>query len=221
MDNNILLIDSINKSYNNNYVLKDIFLKINIGDIIGILGRNGSGKSTLLKIIFGTLEAENKFIKVGDKINKNLFKENNIVKYLSQNDFLPKQLKVKNIIKMYFRKDKIKSFINDKIIENIFSTKIKNLSGGEIRYLEVKLLMNLDTKYVLLDEPFNGASPILVEEIKKSIVDNSKNKGLILTDHDYRNVLSVANKIYIIINGSLKELKNKEELKYYGYIPNV
>ncbi|MCL2410176.1 MAG: ATP-binding cassette domain-containing protein [Treponema sp.] len=219
MDSNILIIDSINKSYNNNHVLKDIFLKINIGDIVGILGRNGSGKSTLLKIIFGTLEAESKFIKVGDKIYEKLFREKNIAKYLPQNDFLPKQLNVKKIIKMYLGKDKIKSFLNDKIIENIISTKIKNLSGGEIRYLEVKLLMNLDTKYVLLDEPFNGVSPILVEEMKKSIVENSINKGFILTDHDYRNVLSVANKIYIITNGCLKELKNKEELKYYGYIP--
>ena len=121
---------------------------------------------------------------------------------------------------MYLEKKKIKTFINDKIIENIYAIKIKNLSGGEIRYLEVKLLMNLESKYILLDEPFNGVSTILVEEMKKSIIENSLNKSFILTDHDYRNVLSAANKIYVIINGCLKELNNKEELKYYGYIPN-
>jgi ABC-type lipopolysaccharide export system ATPase subunit len=220
MENNILQIDSINKSYNHHHVLRDIYLTVNVGDIIGILGRNGSGKSTLLKIIFGTLEAENKFIKVGDNIYEKLYRKKNIVKYLSQNDFLPKQLKVNEIIKMYLEKDKIKYFLNDAIIENINSTKVKYLSGGEIRYLEFKLLMELNAKYILLDEPFNGVSPILVEKMKKSIIENSINKGFILTDHDYKNVLSVANKIYVMVNGSLKYLNNIEELKYYGYIPD-
>jgi ABC-type lipopolysaccharide export system ATPase subunit len=219
MENNILHIDSVNKSYNNKLILKDIYLKINAGDIIGILGRNGSGKSTLLKIIFGTLEAESKFIKIGDKVFDKLYKEKHIIKYLTQNDFLPKYLKVNKIINMYLEKDKINDFENEKTIKKIIFTRVRNLSGGEIRYLEVKLLMNLDSKYVLLDEPFNGVSPILVEEMKKSIVENSVHKGIILTDHDYRNVLSVATKIYVIINGSLKELKDKKELVYYGYIP--
>jgi ABC-type lipopolysaccharide export system ATPase subunit len=70
-----------------------------------------------------------------------------------------------------------------------------------------------------LDEPFNGVSPISVDEMKKCIIENSLHKRILLTDHDYRNVLSVANKTYIIINGSLRELKNKEELIYYGYVP--
>ena len=219
MENNILHFDSISKSFDNNQVLKDIYFKINIGDIVGILGRNGSGKSTLLKILFGMLEAENKYIKYGDKIYDKLYKEKGIVKYLPQNDFLPTGLKVSHIIKMYLEKDKINHILSDNVIKSIISTKIKNLSGGEIRYLEVKLLMALNSKFVFLDEPFNGVSPILVEEIKKLIIENSSNKGIILTDHDYRNVLSVANRICIIVNGSLKELNNKNELKNYGYIP--
>jgi len=219
MENSILQIDSINKTYNNKHILKDIYLKMNTGDIVGILGRNGSGKSTLLKIIFGTLEAESKFIKIGDKVFNKIYKEECIVKYLTQNDFLPKQSKIKNIIKIYLEKDRINNIVNDKFIESIISKRIKHLSGGELRYLEVKLLMNLESKYILLDEPFNGVSPILVTEIKKTIIENSSKKGIILTDHDYRNVLSIANKIYIIVNGSLKEIKNNEELKYYGYIP--
>ena len=219
MENNILHIDSITKSYNNKQILKDVYLKLNTGDIIGILGRNGSGKSTLLNIIFGTLEADNKFIKIGDNVFNKLYKEKGIINYLPQNDFLPKHLKVKNIIKMYLDKDNIHHFLNNKIIQNIISTRVRNLSGGEIRYLEAKLLMALDSKFVLLDEPFNGVSPILVDEIKKIIVENSLYKGIILTDHDYRNVLSIANRICVIANGSLKEIKNNNELKYYGYIP--
>ena len=102
----------------------------------------------------------------------------------------------------------------------MIKTKTGKLSGGEIRYLEVKLLMYLESNFVLLDEPFNGVSPILVEEMKKLIIKYSSKKGIILTDHDYRNVISVANKIYLLINGSIKEMKSKDELIKYGYLPN-
>lgn len=216
----MLIIDSINKSYNNKHILQDIYLRINTGEIIGLLGRNGSGKSTLLKIIFGTLEAESKYLKVDEKVYENIYKKKNIMKYLPQNDFLPRQLKVKNIIHIYFGKNEAENIINDKIIEKINNTKIRNLSGGELRYLEIKLLINLESEYLLLDEPFNGVSPILIEEIKKMIIDNSSNRGIILTDHDYRNVLSIAKRIYLLKNGCIKELEHKEELMYYGYIPN-
>jgi ABC-type lipopolysaccharide export system ATPase subunit len=213
-----LLIDSINKSYNNKNILKDIYLKLNTGDIIGLLGRNGCGKSTLLKIIFGTLDAESKFISINDVVCDSAFKNKNI-KLLPQNDFLPKNLKVLSVIKLYCNKTYIDSIINDKIIKRIYKTKIRNISGGELRYLETKLLFNIESDFILLDEPFNGVSPILIEEIKKVIIEKSKIRGIILTDHDYRNVLSVANKIYLMKNGSMKEMKTKDELKEYGYIP--
>jgi ABC-type lipopolysaccharide export system ATPase subunit len=220
MENSVLIIDSINKSYNNEHILQDIYLKITTGEIVGLLGRNGSGKSTLLKIIFGTLEAEGKYIKVDEKVYDKIYKEKGIINYLPQNDFLPRQLKARNIINIYFDKNEREKIKNDKIVEKIINTKIGNLSGGELRYFEVKLLINLKSKFILLDEPFNGISPIAIEEIKKMIIENSLHKGIILTDHDYRNVLSVANKIYILKNGSIKELKDKNELIYYGYIPS-
>jgi ABC-type multidrug transport system ATPase subunit len=215
---NELLVDSINKSYDNKHILKDIYLKVKTGDIIGLLGRNGCGKSTLLKIIFGTLEAESKFIRINNTVYDSAFKNKNI-KLLPQNDFLPKNLKVLNVIKLYCNKTHIDSIINDKIIERIYKTKIKNISGGELRYLEIKLIFNIDSDFILLDEPFNGVSPILIEETKKVIIEKSKTTGVILTDHDYRNVISVANKIYLMKNGSMKEMKTNDELKEYGYIP--
>jgi ABC-type multidrug transport system ATPase subunit len=219
MENSTLIIDSVNKSYNGNKVLRGIYLKINTGEITGLLGRNGSGKSTLLKIIFGTLDAESKHIEMDGKVYENIYKEKNVIKYLPQNDFLPKHLKAGSVVNIYFDKDKAKDIINDKMIKTIANTRIRNLSGGELRYLEIKLLLHMESKYLLLDEPFSGASPKLIEEIKKMIADNSLQKGIILTDHDYRNVLSIAKKIYLLKNGCVKELTDKNELVYYGYIP--
>ena len=220
MEYNTLHIDSIKKSFDNKNILQDIYLKINSGDIVGLLGRNGSGKSTLLNIIFGTLEAESKFIKINDTVYEKVYINKNVVNYLPQNDFLPKDLKVKSLINICFKKSISKNIKNDEIIKKIINTKIRNISGGELRYLEIKLLLNLESKFLLLDEPFNGVSPLLIEKIKKMIKENSLNKGIILTDHDYRNVLSVANRIHFLKDGSLIEIKNKIELKKYGYIPD-
>ena len=217
---NELLIESINKSYKTKKVLHDIYLRVKTGDIVGLLGRNGCGKSTLLNIIFGTLEAESKFIKINDDVLSESYKSGRI-KLLPQNDFLPKYLNVSNVIKAYFNNSIIEITRSDKIINKILKTKIKNISGGELRYLETFLLMNLESDFLLLDEPFNGVSPIIVEEIKSLIFKYSKIKGFIITDHDYRNVLAVSNRIYLMINGFIKEIKNKDELRKYGYIPNI
>jgi ABC-type lipopolysaccharide export system ATPase subunit len=220
MENNILIIDSVNKSYNNKNILQDVCLKISTGDIVGLLGKNGSGKSTFLKIIFGTIETENKFIKMNERVYNKIYKEKNIMTFLPQNDFLPKELKVNEVLNIYFNKAEYENIINNKTIKKMIHTKVRNLSGGELRYLEINLLLNLESKYLLLDEPFNGVSPILIEEIKRMIIKNSSKKGIIVTDHDYRNVLSIANRIYILKNGYIKEIKDKKELMYYGYIPN-
>jgi ABC-type multidrug transport system ATPase subunit len=213
-----LLIDSINKSYNNKNILQDIYLKINTGDIIGLLGRNGCGKSTLLKIVFGTLDAESKFIRINGAVCNSAFKNKNI-KMLPQNNFLPKYLKVSSAIKLYCDKTNIDSVINDKTIQKMYTTRIRSVSGGELRYLEIKLLLAIKSDFILLDEPFNGVSPVLIEEIKKAIIERSGTAGIILTDHDYKNVLSTANKIYLMKNGSIKEMKTEEDIKEYGYIP--
>ena len=69
-----------------------------------------------------------------------------------------------------------------------------------------------------MDEPFNAVAPIYIEEIKDLIIEQSKNKGFIITDHDYRNILNIATRTVLIKDGSTKEIKNKKELITYGYI---
>lgn len=110
-------------------------------------------------------------------------------------------------------------FFNDDILSKVYNTKIGNLSGGESRYLEVKLILGLDTQFVFLDEPFNGMSPIHIDIIKDLIRQKSSKKGIVLTDHDYRNVLDIANKYMILFDGGIKVLKSKEDFIYWGYLP--
>ena len=214
-----LEVDSIRKSFGDKQVLTDIALTCQPGDIIGLLGRNGTGKSTLLKIIFGTLFTDYKFIRINGEVLSQPFKTKSIITYLPQDNFLPKNITVKKVVELYSDGLDVKEFLEDEVLSKVTGTKIGNLSGGESRYLEVKLLLNLDSVFVLLDEPFNGISPLHVELIKTMILKKSSQKGIILTDHDYRNVLYVATKFYLLFDGGLKSVKTKQDLIVWGYVP--
>jgi len=215
---NLLEIDSVIKSFNGRQILTDIYLKCETGEIIGILGRNGTGKSTLLKILFGVLSADNKFIRIDGKVLSQPYKTSNELCYLPQHDFLPKQLSVKKITKLYLLANQVDSFLDDPILKALVNNKTSNISGGELRYLEIKLLLNIDCKFILLDEPFNGVSPLMIDSLKGLIIEKSKMKGIILTDHDYRNVLDVATRYCLFFDGGVKEIKDKTELVKWGYL---
>jgi lipopolysaccharide export system ATP-binding protein len=212
--------DSIRKSFGDNQILTDIFLKFQTGDILGLLGRNGSGKSTLLKILFGTLYTDYKHISINDVFIDQPFKKRGNISFLPQDNFLPKNLTVNKVLKLYFNQISNSDYFNDQILSKVLNTKIRNLSGGESRYLEVKLVLHLDSKFVLLDEPFNGISPIHIEIVKEMIKETAKTKGVILTDHDYRNVFDIATKFMILFDGGIKILKSKEEFVNWGYLPD-
>jgi len=213
-----LEIDSVVKTFDIKPVLTDIYFSCKTGDIVGIFGRNGTGKSTFLKILFGSLSAESKFIRIDNKIYDKPYKTYGEISFLPQDSFLPQQLSVKKVVELYLNSDQISSFFDDSILFHLQKNKITHLSGGELRYLEIKLLLNQNSKFVLLDEPFNGMSPILIESVKKLVVQNSENKGVILTDHDYRNVLEVANRFCVFFDGGIKEISDKSELVKWGYI---
>ncbi|MFV8226450.1 ATP-binding cassette domain-containing protein [Christiangramia aquimixticola] len=215
-----LHIDSIRKTYHGKLILSDIFLTCKKGETVGLLGRNGSGKSTLLKIIFGIEDAENKFVKVNGKVLTSFADSSSLINYLPQDNFLPKEIKVHNIIRLFLPPKRRNQLLNNDFIKPLLSRKFKVLSGGEKRILEVLLLLNSEADYILLDEPFNGISPINRDFIIK-ILNDEKNKGFIVTDHDYENVLKVADKILLLKDGLLKEISKEKELLEHGYFINT
>jgi ABC-type multidrug transport system ATPase subunit len=213
-----LEIDSVQKSYNNKLILSDIYLKCESKNIIGLLGRNGSGKSTLLKIIFGIVEADNKFVRVDSIVKSTTSQLLREIAYLDQSSFIPKNLSVKKAICLCIEKNERDDFYADLIIKPILKNKISELSGGELRYLEIKLVLQNEAKFVLLDEPYNGLSPFIIEKINDLIIKNAKNKGVIITDHDYKNVIKISTQLILMKEGKTHHLKNKEELTEKGYL---
>jgi ABC-type multidrug transport system ATPase subunit len=214
----LLEIDSIQKNFGHQSIVSDVYLKCETGDIIGILGRNGCGKSTLLKIIFGVVSADFKFVRIDGKVQlkaEALFRD---ISYLHQDSCIPKSLSVKKAIQLSIPKEELLDFYADEMIHNIRDKKTRHLSGGELRYLEIKLALRNPSKFVLLDEPYNGLSPLMGEKINQLILDNSARKGIIITDHNYQNVISVATQLTLMKEGKLHYLKDKIELVEKGYL---
>ncbi|NMR34513.1 ATP-binding cassette domain-containing protein [Chryseobacterium aquaticum] len=212
-------IDSVTKSFSKKKVLQDIFLSCETGEIVGILGRNGSGKSTLFEIIFGTLKGENQFIKFNEIILKNQFNRKNRISYLPQYSFLPKNIKIKKLIDLFCDDENAAELLNSKLIRPFINEIPSNLSGGELRILEVLLIIYSKAEFILLDEPFHSLSPKNVSEIKNIIKEHSKNKGFIISDHQFQDVLDISNKIYLLSNSYLKPIKDLTELKRFNYLP--
>jgi ABC-type multidrug transport system ATPase subunit len=216
---NGLHVDSVIKSFGTNQVLTDVFISCMEGEIIGLLGRNGSGKSTLLKIIFGSLLADNKFVRVDSKIVNSLIDNRKLINYLPQDNFLPNHIRIKKIISLFCDKTNSEIIKNHAFFRPLLNKKSKQLSSGEQRIVEIFLIVYSDAKYILIDEPFNGVAPIYKEDIKNIIKEQSKRKGFIITDHDYRNIFDISTKTILIHDGETKEIKQINELKYWGYIP--
>lgn len=214
-----LYVDSVLKQFDAKQILTDIFLDCKQGDIIGLLGRNGSGKSTLLKIISGALKADNKFIKIDNQKINNIYQARKLIYYLPQDNFLPNHVKLETLIKLNSQKENVNKILLNYLISDLTHKKINQLAGGEKRLIEILMAIYSDSKFVLIDEPFNGVAPIYKEEIKKIVREETANKAFIITDHDYRNVLDLSTKIYLLHDGGLRRISNKTELQDWNYIP--
>ena len=214
----VLEIDSIQKKFDLKSILSDVYLKCETGDILGLLGRNGSGKSTLMQIIFGVLKADFKFIRVDGVVKSKTSELFNEISYLSQDNFLPRNFRVAKVIALSIKKDKINDFYSGEMITTLKNKSIDDLSSGELRYLEIKLVLSNSSKFVLLDEPYNGLSPLLIEKINDLILKNAAQKGIIITDHNYESIIGISTRLTLLKEGKLHHIKNKEELVEKGYL---
>lgn len=214
-----LHVDSITKSFGEQKILQDVFLSCKKGETVGILGRNGSGKSTLFQIIFGTLKGETQFIKFNEIILKNQFDRKNRISYLPQHSFLPKNIKIKRLIELFCNDENTAELLNSTLIQPFINEIPGNLSGGELRILEVLLIIYSKAEFILLDEPFHSLSPKIVSEIKNIIKEQTKNKGFIISDHQYQEVLDVSDRIYLLSDTYLKPIKDLTELTRFNYLP--
>jgi ABC-type multidrug transport system ATPase subunit len=214
-----LSISAIGHCFGTKKILEDISFGCRTGDITGLFGRNGCGKSTLLNILFGTLKATSGSVRINDAPLRNDFTQKSI-SYSHQEVFLPQNITVRNLIPLYFPggEDQNKIFYAPGV-HHMETTRVRDLSLGEQRYLQFLLVIHLNHPFVLLDEPFSMVEPVYREIIKEKIRELQAVKGFIITDHYYKDVLDIATKKLLMKSGKIIPVNDEYDLSAAGYLP--
>ena len=215
---NKLFVKSVRKRFGKLRVLEEVNFTCSTGEILAIFGRNGTGKSTLLRILFGVLHPDHSDIVLNNRpLLRNRLHE--FFGFHHQQVFLPKNITVRNLVPLFFPDGEIQNKIfYDPYINRIEKQKVGVLSIGEQRYLQFLLLINSSHPFLLLDEPFSMTGPRITEIIKEKILEKKSQKGFIITDHFYKDVLEIADRIKMMKNGVMISIAEKAELVTHGYL---
>lgn len=215
-----LIADSIYYEKDGHQILSGTFLKMQKGEVLGVLGRNGSGKSTLFKIIFGALKPSFGSISI-DGVKRRRGYQDKLVQFLPQSGFLPSHLSITKTLKLFDQKWSKSDFL-ELGLDSSKLQKIIQLSFGQKKIFECALILNTPSPIILLDEPFAGVSPIQIEIIQALIQRKSPTKSILITDHKYKEILKVSDRLLMISSGQAKPIEmNKEALELNGYLSEI
>lgn len=217
--------DHLLKKYKSRTVVNDVSIEVSQGEIVGLLGPNGAGKTTSFYMIVGLIKPNDGKIFLNDQEITDLpmYQRARLgIGYLAQEASVFRKLSVEeNILAPLEMLPLSKKVIREKVdqlLEEFSLTHVRKsigsvLSGGERRRTEIARALAVDPKFVLLDEPFAGVDPIAVEEIQ-SIVSKlkSKNIGILITDHNVDETLSITDRAYLMVEGKLFKKGTAEEL---------
>jgi lipopolysaccharide export system ATP-binding protein len=232
----ILAAENLNKSYGKRTIISDVSLHVNDSEVVGLLGPNGAGKTTCFYMIVGLVISDKGKILLDQTDLTNLSmhlrarhgigylaQEASIFRKLSVADNIYAILETRKDLNRQERKNKLESLLEEFQITHIRDSLGISLSGGERRRVEIARALATEPSFILLDEPFAGVDPISVIEIQK-IVTHLKERGIgvLITDHNVRETLSICDRAYILGNGSILVegspkiiLQNKQARKIY------
>ena len=212
----VLKAENLIKKYGDFYAVNDIDLNLKKGEVVGLLGPNGAGKTTTFYMITGMIMPSSGKIIFGDKdITKSpMYKRARMgIGYLAQEPSIFGKLSVEDNLKIVLEtiissKEEQNNLI-DKLLNEFNISHIRNnmgagLSGGERRRVEICRTLALKPDFVLLDEPFAGVDPIAVEDIQQMIISlKQQNIGVLITDHNVRETLSITDRSYLLHGGKI------------------
>jgi len=197
-------------------ILSDVYMKIETGDSVGLLGRNGCGKTCLMRGVYGTLECEKSVIIDNISVYE-AYKKPSLIRYLPQHHFIPKYLTLKRVFRDFAVDfERFTEFFP--VFQLRENTKIGHLSGGMHRLVELYVIIKSDAKFILLDEPFTHISPVQIETIQSIIDEERSCKGFLITDHLFKRIQESCNQVYLLLNGKIHYVENEDDLKKLGYI---
>tara|TARA_Y100001968_G_scaffold131406_1_gene119929 strand:- start:88 stop:828 length:741 start_codon:yes stop_codon:yes gene_type:complete len=225
MGDKLIHINNLKKKYGQREVVSDVSMVLNKGEIIGLLGPNGAGKTTTFYMITGMVRVTSGNIMLDNQDITNLSMDKRArmgLGYLAQEPSIFTDLSVEDNLKLVLefsdldkseQKHKLDELLHDFSIDHIRKSIARHLSGGERRRTEIARALILNPDFILLDEPFAGIDPIAVEDIQqiiKKLRDN--NIGILITDHNVRETLSITDRSYLIYDGSILKSGSSKEL---------
>lgn len=220
-----LRADHLFKKYKSRAVVNDVSVRVEQGEIVGLLGPNGAGKTTSFYMIVGLIKPnEGKIFLEDEEITDlpmyqrakrgigYLAQEASVFRKLTVEENILAVLEMRNYTK-HERREKTDQLIEEFSLQKVRKNLGMSLSGGERRRTEIARALAVDPKFVLLDEPFAGVDPIAVEEIQMIVAKlKHKNIGILITDHNVDETLSITDRAYLMVDGKLFKAGTAEEL---------
>ncbi len=220
-----LRAENLIKKYKTRTVVNNVSVKVAQGEIVGLLGPNGAGKTTSFYMIVGLIKPnEGKIFLDDEEITPlpmyqrakrgigYLAQEASVFRKLTVEENILAVLEMRNFTKQQ-RKERVEEMLEEFSLQKVRKSLGMSLSGGERRRTEIARALAVNPSFVLLDEPFAGVDPIAVEEIQ-SIVTRLKNRniGILITDHNVDETLSITDRAYLMVDGKLFKSGTAEEL---------
>jgi len=221
----LLEVNNLTKSYGSKTVVKEVSLSVKRGEVVGLLGPNGAGKTTTFYMVVGIIAPEKGRI-LFDNQEITSFPIHTRAKfgigYLSQDPSVFRKLNVEDNIMAVLetlplvrseRRRRLEFLLSELNISHLRRSKAYTLSGGEMRRLEITRALVTNPSFLLLDEPFSGIDPIVVGEAKEIISElKTKGIGILITDHNVRETLSITDRAYLISEGKILIAGTSEDL---------
>jgi lipopolysaccharide export system ATP-binding protein len=220
-----LYTDNIKKTYKGRDVVKGVSIEVNQGEIVGLLGPNGAGKTTSFYMMVGLVKPDSGkvYLDQTEITHYPMYKRSQLgIGYLPQEVSVFRKLSVEdNVMAILEMTDLTKVQRQERLeqlLEEFSLTKVRKnlgnrLSGGEKRRTEIARALATNPKFVLLDEPFAGVDPIAVEDIQSIVSDlRKKNIGILITDHNVQETLSITDRAYLLFEGSILKSGTAEDL---------
>lgn len=230
----ILSAQNLNKSYGKKQVIRDVSLTIKQGEVVGLLGPNGAGKTTCFYMIVGLVDASsgNIFIDKLDITAMPMYQRARLgLGYLPQEASIFRGMNVEDNIYSILeiaepnklkRKEKLEQLLEEFSITHIRKSHALALSGGERRRVEIARALATNPSFILLDEPFAGVDPIAVNDIRQMVIHlKDRGIGVLITDHNVRETLSIVDRAYIVYDGMILTSGTKEEIIEHGEVRRV
>ena len=217
--------ESLLKVYRGRAVVNDVSVQVQQGEIVGLLGPNGAGKTTSFYQIVGLIPPDSGKIFLGDKEITELPmyqraqlgvgylpQEASIFRQLTVEDNIAAVLEMTNLSKAE-QKGRLESLLSEFGLNRVRTSMGNVLSGGERRRTEIARALATNPKFILLDEPFAGIDPIAVEDIQRIVIKlKEKNIGVLITDHNVQETLSITDRAYLLFEGKILKQGSAEDL---------